>query len=319
MNDYIYREDSIFGTKVSHKIYKENIDCELILDKSTSIMKEFENKLSLFKETSEISKINENAGNDFVYVSKDTFDIIDKSIYFSKLTQGLLDITIAPLVKAWGINTYNPRFIEKENIDKILPLINYNDIILDEKNLGVRLAKKNQKIDLGGIAKGYIADYIIDFYKKNNVKSAILNIGGNIKVLGRKDNKNKWNVGIYEPIKHSTTAICSVNVSDMSVVTSGIYERAFIQNDKLYHHILNPNTGYPAVTDIKSITIINESSLICDALSTPLLIMGVNKASEFIKNNNINGIIIDDKNNIILTKNLIKDFTLFENYKVLCF
>ena len=77
-----------------------------------------------------------------------------------------MDITIAPLVKAWGINTYNPRFIEKENIDKILPLINYNDIILDEKNLGVRLAKKNQKIDLGGIAKGYIADYIIDFYKK---------------------------------------------------------------------------------------------------------------------------------------------------------
>lgn len=165
MSDYIYREDFIFGTRVSQKIYKENIDCELILDESTSIMKEFENKLSLFKETSEISKINENAGNDFVYVSKDTFDIIDKSIYFSKLTQGLLDITIAPLVKAWGINTYNPRFIEKENIDKILPLINYNDIILDEKNLGVRLAKKNQKIDLGGIAKGYIADYIIDFYK----------------------------------------------------------------------------------------------------------------------------------------------------------
>lgn len=319
MNDYIYREDFIFGTKVSQKICKENIDCELILDKSISIMKNFENKLSLFKETSEVSKINENAGKDFVYVSKDTFDIIDKSIYFSKLTQGLLDITIAPLVKAWDINTYNPRFIEKENIDKILPLINYNDIILDEKNLGVRLVKKNQKIDLGGIAKGYIADYIIEFYKKNNIKSAILNIGGNIKVLGKKDNIKKWNVGIYQPIKHSTTTICSVNVSDMSVVTSGIYERAFIQNDKLYHHILNPNTGYPAVTDIKSITIINESSLVCDALSTPLLIMGVNKASEFMKNNNINGIIINSNNDIIINKNLIKDFSLFENYKVLCF
>lgn len=319
MNDYIYREDFIFGTKVSQKICKKEIDCESILDKSISIMKEFENKLSLFKETSEVSKINENAGKDFVYVSKNTFDIIDKSIYFSKLTQGLLDITIAPLVKAWGINTYNPRFIEKENIDDILPLINYNDIILDKKNLGVKLAKKNQKIDLGGIAKGYIADYIIEFYKKNNVKSAILNIGGNIKVLGTKDNEMKWNVGIYEPVKHSTNTICSVNVSDMSVVTSGIYERAFIQNDRLYHHILNPNTGYPAVTDIKSITIINESSLVCDALSTPLLIMGTNKASEFMKNNNINGIIINSNNDIIINKNLIKDFSLYENYKVLCF
>ena len=181
------------------------------------------------------------------------------------------------------------------------------------------LNKENQKIDLGGIAKGYIADLIIDFYKENNVKSAIVNIGGNIKVLGRKSHEDLWQIGIYKPIKHSTDIICSLAVEDLSIVTSGVYERAFISNNKLYHHILDPHTGYPASTDIMSITIVNESSLLCDALATPLLIMGTFEASKFMQNHNIEGIIITTNNKIILSKSLLNKFNLHENYDVLCF
>lgn len=319
MDNFITSEEFIFNTRVFQKISTENVNGELILKKSTDIMKKLEHILSFYNDNSDITKINKNAGKDFVNVSDSTFEIIKKSKYYSQLTDGLFDISVAPLVKAWSICNDSPKVLNNDTINKLLPLINYNDIILDEENISIMLNKENQKIDLGGIAKGYIADLIIDFYKENNVKSAIVNIGGNIKVLGRKSHEDLWQVGIYKPIKHSTDIICSLAVEDLSIVTSGVYERAFINNNKLYHHILDPHTGYPASTDIMSITIVNESSLLCDALATPLLIMGTFEASKFMQNHNIEGIIITTNNKIILSKSLLNKFNLHENYDVLCF
>lgn len=319
MDNFITSEEFIFNTRVFQKISTENVNGELILKKSTDIMKKLEHILSFYNDNSDITKINKNAGKDFVNVSDSTFEIIKKSKYYSQLTDGLFDISVAPLVKAWSICNDSPKVLNNDTINKLLPLINYNDIILDEENISIMLNKENQKIDLGGIAKGYIADLIIDFYKENNVKSAIVNIGGNIKVLGRKSHEDLWQIGIYKPIKHSTDIICSLAVEDLSIVTSGVYERAFISNNKLYHHILDPHTGYPASTDIMSITIVNESSLLCDALATPLLIMGTFEASKFMQNHNIEGIIITTNNKIILSKSLLNKFNLHENYDVLCF
>lgn len=319
MDNFITSEEFIFNTRVFQKISTENVNGELILEKSTEIMKKLEHILSFYNDNSDITKINKNAGKDFVNVSDSTFEIVKKSKYYSQLTDGLFDISVAPLVKAWGICNDSPEVLNKDTIYKLLPLVNYNDIILDEENVSIMLKKENQKIDLGGIAKGYITDLIIDFYKENNVKSAIVNIGGNIKVLGRKSHEDLWQVGIYKPIKHSTDIICSLAVEDLSIVTSGIYERAFISNNKLYHHILDPRTGYPASTDIMSITIVNESSLLCDALATPLLIMGTFEASKFMQNHNIEGIIITTNNKIIISKSLLNKFNLHEDYDVLCF
>ena len=319
MDNFITSEEFIFNTRVFQKISTENVNGELILKKSTDIMKKLEHILSFYNDNSDITKINENAGKDFVNVSDSTFEIIKKSKYYSQLTDGLFDISVAPLVKAWSICNDSPKVLNNDTINKLLPLINYNDIILDEENISIMLNKENQKIDLGGIAKGYIADLIIDFYKENNVKSAIVNIGGNIKVLGRKSHEDLWQIGIYKPIKHSTDIICSLAVEDLSIVTSGVYERAFISNNKLYHHILDPHTGYPASTDIMSITIVNESSLLCDALSTPLLIMGTFEASKFMQKYNIDGVIVTNTNKIIISKTLLSKFKLHENYDVLCF
>ena len=181
------------------------------------------------------------------------------------------------------------------------------------------LLRENQKIDLGGIAKGYIADKIIEFYKENNINSAIINIGGNIKVLGKKDHDSLWSVGIYEHKKQSEKIICSLEVEDKAVVTSGAYERAFIYKDELYCHILNPKTGYPIKSDLKSITVVSSESIDGDALSTPLFIMGKDKASEFMKKHNISGVMITNNDEIIITKDLLEGFKLFGNYKVLAF
>jgi len=319
MKTFIETEELIFGTKVYQKIYSDSNDAKLILNKANTIMRNFEDSLSFFKEGSDVSRINQNAGKKFVKVSKDTFEIIRESKQFSEMTDGLFDITIAPLVKEWGINTYNPQIIKEGKIKEILSLVSYKDIILEEKNLGVMLAKENQKIDLGAIAKGYIADKVIEFYKESNVISAIINIGGNIKVLG-KTNKNKlWDIGIYNPKKHSKDIICSILIENLSIVTSGGYERAFMHDGDIYHHILNPCTGYPAKTDLKSITVVSEDSIKGDAFSTSLFIMGKYKACEFMKKNGISGAMITEDNEIIVTKNLIEKFNLFTDYKILAF
>ena len=324
MKYFVEKEDFIFNTRVYQKICYDNNDIktkeiEEIAEKATKLMRQFEEKLSFFYESSEVSSINENASNGFIKISNDTFEILKKSIYYSKLTNGIFDITIAPLVKAWAINSDNPTILSKEKIDELIDLVDYEDVILNKNNSTVMLLRKNQKIDLGGIAKGYIADKIIDFYKVNNIDSAIINIGGNIKVLGQKDENSFWSIGIYEPKKHSEKIICSIEAKDKSIVTSGGYERAFSYNGELYCHILNPKTGYPIKSDLKSITIVSDKSIDGDSLSTPLFIMGKNKAYEFMKKHNISGVMITDKDEIIVTKNLLEVFKLFEDYKVLAF
>ena len=324
MKYFVEKEDFIFNTRVYQKICYDNNDIktkeiEEIAEKATKLMRQFEEKLSFFYESSEVSSINENASNGFIKISNDTFEILKKSIYYSKLTNGIFDITIAPLVKAWEINSDNPTILSKEKIDELIDLVDYEDVILNKNNSTVMLLRKNQKIDLGGIAKGYIADKIIDFYKENNIDSAIINIGGNIKVLGQKDENSFWSIGIYEPKKHSEKIICSIEAKDKSIVTSGGYERAFSYNGELYCHILNPKTGYPIKSDLKSITIVSDKSIDGDSLSTPLFIMGKNKAYEFMKKHNISGVMVTDKDEIIVTKNLLEGFKLFEDYKVLAF
>ncbi|WP_294389535.1 FAD:protein FMN transferase [uncultured Clostridium sp.] len=324
MKSFFEKEDFIFNTRVYQKIVYNNKEdilfkIEDIAEKATLIMRDYEEKLSFFKENSEISKVNRNAAKGFTKVSLDTFEILKNSTYYSKLTNGIFDITIAPLVEEWEINSNNPKVLSEKKVKELKTLVDYEDVILNENNLSVMLLRENQKIDLGGIAKGYIADKIIEFYKENNINSAIINIGGNIKVLGKKDHDSLWSVGIYEPKKHSEKCICSIEVEDKSVVTSGAYERAFIYKDELYCHILNPKTGYPIKSDLKSITVVSSESIDGDALSTPLFIMGKDKAYEFMKKHNISGVMITNNDEIIITKDLLEGFKLFENYKVLAF
>lgn len=324
MKVFLEKEDFIFNTKVYQKIGYDNMQGELdrisiIAKKATLIMKNFEEKLSFFKGESEVSIINKNASKGFTKVSYDTFNILKESNKYSKLTNGIFDITIAPLVKEWAINSETPRVLSEGRVNELITLIDYEDVILNESNLSVMLLRENQKLDLGGIAKGYIADKIIEFYKESNIKNAIINIGGNIKVLGKKDEESLWNIGIYEPKKHSENIICSIEAKNKSVVTSGGYERAFKYNDELYCHILNPKTGYPVRSDLKSITIVSDDSIEGDALSTPLFIMGKNKAYKFMKKHNISGIMITDNDEIVITKDLLEGFKLFKNYKLLAF
>lgn len=320
MSNYIESTDYIFNTRVYQKIdINNNENLESIANESVKLMRFFEKTLSFYDSESDVSRINNNAGKSFVNVSQYTFDIIKASIEYSKLTDGIFDITIAPFIKKWGINTKTPNVLNSSEVEESIHLVNYENILIDEKSTSVMLAKEKMQIDLGGIAKGYIADKIIEFYKSKNIKNAIINIGGNVKCLGRRNIDESWNIGILEPQKHSTKYVCCVTLNNESLVTSGGYERAFIYNKKLFHHILNPVTGFPANTDLKSISIIHHDSLHADGLSTPLFIMGKYKAAEFMKIHNISGIMITDNDEIILSENLIDRFQLTAEYPVLSF
>lgn len=319
MNNFAESNDYIFNTRIYMKIALNNEKDMLVLKKASQYMRKFEKQLNFYDENSEISLINKSSGKSFIKVSEDTFNIIKAAKYYSELTSGVFDPTVAPLIKAWSINSSSPKILSSEEVDSMKYLVNYKDIILDEKNLRVMLLKKDMKIDIGGIAKGYIADKIIELYKENGINSGIINLGGNVKVLGRKEEDLMWTVGIVKPEKHTDENVAALSIEDMSVVTSGAYERAVEYNGRLYHHIINPVTGFPAETDLKSITIVSRDSLKGDALSTPLFIMGKYRAYEFMKYNKISGIMITDDDKIIITKDLLDRFKLIRKYEVLAF
>lgn len=227
---------------------------------------------------SEVYKINSNQSG-FVEVSGETLEIIKDSKYYSTLSMGAFDITISPIVDLWDINN-NPHIPDKKNIEGALKYINYKDILFNDDK--VKLSHKQQGIDLGGIAKGYVADKIKDFLKKQKISSAIINLGGNILTIGENNNKD-FTIGIKKPFGESDTDYsATIKITDKSVVTSGIYERYFKKNDKIYHHILNPETGYPAQNNLYSVTIISDKSEAGDALSTAVFVLGLDEGLSII-------------------------------------
>lgn len=219
----ISRETYLMGTIINIKAYGKNADkaIQACVDKISDI----ENKMSLNISTSEVNKINKNAGIAPVKVSRNTFDVVKASLIYSEKSKGSFDITVEPLVSLWGIGTDKARIPSKDEISNALKLINYKDVIINEKESTVMLKRKGQAIDLGAIAKGYTADELKKVLLNYNVSSAFLSLGGNVYVLGNKPDKTPWKIGVQNPLEPRGDYLGIVSVSDKSVVTSGNYER----------------------------------------------------------------------------------------------
>ena len=282
-----------------------------ILKECESILIDIDNKMSCQISSSEISKINDNAGIDYVSVSDDTYNVIKEAIDFSKISNDTFDISIGPIIDLWGIGTDNAKVPTKEDIQGKLSLVNYKNILLDENTHSVKLSKKNMKIDLGGIAKGYAADKIYAYLKEENLESALINLGGNIYALGTKSNNQPFSIGIQDPTKVRGNSIGNIKISNKSVVTSGIYERYLEFNDKIYHHMLDPHTGYPFDNNLSSVTIVSDTSMICDALSTTTFGLGIEGGMKLIDDmDGVDAIFITKDKKVYLSKNLKGSFNL---------
>ncbi|GAA0123131.1 MAG: FAD:protein FMN transferase [Clostridium argentinense] len=290
-----------------------------ILDKAFDRLKDLENKVSINKEGTELDKVNEMSGKEAVVVGKDTFNIIKSGLNYGKISNGNFDITIGPIVKLWGIGSENARVPSEKEISEKKSLINYNDIVIDDEKSSIFLKKPNMIIDLGGIAKGYAADEIKNLLIDNGVKSAMVNLGGNLYILGNKPNGNQWKIGIQDPNGGNNDTVGNMLVNDKSIVTSGTYQRFLEVDGKLYHHILNPETGYPYENDLLSVTILSNTSMDGDALSTSTFALGREKGLEFVNSlENIEAIFITKDKEIYLTNGLKDKFNITNNdYKLI--
>jgi thiamine biosynthesis lipoprotein len=211
--------------------------------------------------------------------------MIKKSIEYSKLSDGAFDITVGPLVDLWKIGTKDARIPSPEEIKNTLPLVGYEKMEVDESQGTVMLEKPGMVIDLGGIAKGYAADEVVNIMKKHDIKSALINLGGsNVYTIGKKTDGSIWRIGLQHPRKNQGGGFLGIiGESNKAVSTSGDYERYFIVDNKRYHHILNPKTGYPADNGVISDSIITDNSMDADAMSTVVFVLGPEKGMEFIK------------------------------------
>ena len=255
---------TLFGS--AHKKY---------LDDAYALIKHYEKLLTVNQAHSEVMAINQAAGQKPVQVSLATFNLIKKAWQVSCQNQGF-NVAIGPLVKLWKIGFTGANLPKKTEISDKLPLVDAHNIELDEKNLSVFLTKKGMQLDLGGIAKGFIADRILDLWHALGLESGIIDLGGNLLLMGKQPvhADRLWRIGIQDPNDMRGQAIAFVKMPACSIVTSGIYERRFEYQGHFYHHILDSLSGYPKENDLASVTVFSKYSLDGEIQTTNLFFNG---------------------------------------------
>ena len=302
------RESYKLGTVVRLTVYGSD---EKKLDSAlTDAMNEIDRLEGLFSvniPSSEISKVNSSKSGR-VKVGRECADITSFSLRQAKMTNGAFDPTIEPIVKLWGIGTDSPRVPSSDEIKNALKYVDYKKISVKD---GFIIKGEGQKLDMGAAAKGWIADRLAEMLKKRGIKSAIIDLGGNLSVIGESPKKRPWKLGLQHPAKPRGEYFAIVEASDTSVVTSGPYERNFTKDGHLYHHIFDTKTGYPAESDLASVTVISQNSALADTLCTGLFAMGLEKASELVLSEGVSAVFVSkDYKNIYVTKDISSALSL---------
>ena len=292
--------DMLFDTVIKIQIL-DSADSD-ILDGLKQLCQKYDTMFSTTNENSDLYKLN-HAGGAPVTVSSETSSLIQEGIHYSELSDGAFDITIEPVSSLWDFKSDSPEVPSANEITEAITHINYKGISVSGNT--ITLSDPKAGIDLGAIAKGYIADQVKAYLKEKGIKHAIINLGGNVDVIGSKPDGSKYNIGIQKPFDETGEAITSVKLKDQTVVTSGIYERYFKKDGKLYHHILDPRTGYPCDNNLYSVSIITSSSTEADALSTTCFLLGYEKGMQLInETNGVEAIFITSDNKIHRSDNL---------------
>lgn len=273
-----------------------------LLDASVARCRGFEDTLSRTRPSSDIGRINA-AGGMPVEVDPETADLIQRALDYSQDSDGLFDITIGAVSSLWDFK--EGVVPTPEQISDALPHVGYQNVRLEGKT--VRLLDPLAQLDLGGIAKGYVADVLCDELAAQGVTSAYVNLGGNVKVLGTKADGSLWRVGVREPSSQAVEAasIARTELDGGSVVTSGLYERRFEVGGHAYWHILDPRTGYPVDSDLVSATIVSEHSIDGEGYTKPLFMIGVENALAFLEERDLEGLLVDSHGNIHQTSGAV--------------
>ena len=279
---------------------------EALLDRCEARVAELEEKLSVTEEGSWIARLN---AGEAVNADDEVRALIAFALQMGAETDGALDITLYPIVRAWGFTTGDYRVPSDDEISALLSHVDYRAVSVSDAE--IRLPE-GAMIDLGSIAKGYASDVLAELLRENGVESALMDLGGNVYCVGSKENGKPWRVGIQSP--DGDGYIAALSVSDCAVVTSGAYERYFESEGVRYGHIFDPSTGRPVSGDLLSVTVIGENGARCDALSTALFVMGSEKACAWLEAHDDVEALLLNAEGLMITEGLRGCMKISENY-----
>lgn len=280
-------------------------------------IEELENRLSRTKADSLVSGLNRDGS--IRHLTYDYWNLIARAKEYRDATNGAFDITIAPVMDAWGFTGDSFRVPERSELDELLKHVNSDEIQIQEEPAHSVTLGEGQAIDLGGIAKGYTSDWVEQTFRANGIESGKISLGGNVFVLGGKPDGSDWRVGIKDPRNESGLAAI-LSLRDAYAITSGGYERYFEENGKTYHHIIDPSTGYPADSGLLSVTVVAADNgpdwagagngAMCDAFSTALFVMGEEQALDFWRNGgyDFDLVLVTEDGRVVITAGLADRF-----------
>lgn len=274
------------------------------IDAAVEEIRRIEKLLTTFSEESQTNLINQNAGIQRLKVDSEVFELIERSLRISQITDGYFDISYGGIDKSfWNFDREMKQLPDPELIKDHLKLVNYQNIILNRDNQTVFLKEKGMRIGFGGIGKGYAAEMAKRLLQKRGVASGIVNASGDLTTWGNQADGKPWTIGIADP-ENAQQPFSYMNITDMAIATSGNYEKFVIINGKKYSHTINPKTGMP-VSGVKSVTIFCPNAEIADAMATPVSIMGIDSALNMVNQiNHLECIIIDDQDKIYSSQNI---------------
>ena len=300
------------GTVININLYDQGN--QEIMDEMIAKVAEIEKLMSAQQEASEISEVTRQAGISPVAVSEETFSVVSRALHYAEVSGGRFDPTIGPIVDLWGIGTEDARVPSQEEIDQALALVDYTKVLLDEENKTVYLSEEGMSLDLGGIAKGYTADALAAILRAGDVERAMINLGGNIFAFGEKADGSTYKIAVQTPYDARNKYFGYIEGKDITVVTSGPYERYFEQDGKMYHHIFDAKTGYPTKGDVVSVSVVASVSMDADALSTVLFTMSPEEGLALINGmDDVECIYVDDEYGLLLSDGLKDVFTVTDS------
>ena len=280
-----------------------------LLDEAETLIGSLEEQVSVTDEHSDIYAIDHTGSGS---LSGNAAELMEQALELCRRTGGALDISVYPIVRAWGFTTGSYQVPDEETIQSLLPLVDYTQIQYDAAT-GVVTLPEGMEIDLGSVAKGYAGQLAAQMLREHSVQSALLNLGGNVQTVGTKPDGSPWQIGIKDP--QGEDAMMVLSVEDQAVVTSGGYERYFEQDGQTYWHIMDPSTGHPADSGLLSVTIVGKQGIICDGLSTSLFVMGLEKAADlWAQSGDFEAVFVTASGEVYITEGLQDRFALTEQY-----
>lgn len=280
-----------------------------LIDQSESLIASLESLVSVTDTGSELYAINQTGSGTLTGKAS---SLMEQALEICRRTDGALDSSIYPIVRAWGFTTGSYQVPDEAEIQALLPLVDYRKIQYDAAAGDVTLPE-GMKIDLGSVAKGYAGQLVAQMLREHGVQSALLSLGGNVQTVGAKPDGSPWQIGIKDP--QGEDAMMALSVEDQAVVTSGGYERYFEQDGQTYWHIMDPSTGHPADSGLISLTIVGDEGVVCDGLSTALFVMGLEKAADlWAQSGDFEAVFVTASGEVYITEGLRDRFALTEQY-----